>query len=231
MVPRMPEGEKAGLIAAGMAGTTLSAILFIMRSIVVSEKGWTVKDLKQEKKDALVSAGMMLLLSAAVMACAAGTLYKMGIPVDRAVDMVKTLEPIYGRAAMSMFTAGIVGAGLSTVFPIILIAPWLICDFTGRERNMHSPLFRILGGGAILLALVVPIFGGRPVWIMIASQAFQATLMPMVTLAMIVLMNRSSIMKEHKAGVWLNIGVGLTFAFSLVMAYDGFRGLWQMLAG
>jgi len=213
LVPRLPDEPNAHLIAAGMAGTTLSAAVFIIRSIVVSEKGWGVNNLKLEVKDAFVCATMMLILSAAVMACAAGTLYPMGEKVDEAVDMVRTLEPLAGRFAMSIFVAGIVSAGLSTVFPIILIAPWLICDYMNIPRNIRSPLFRILGAIGILFGLFVPVFGGRPVWIMIASQAFQATIMPMVTITMIILLNRKDIMGR------------LTFIFSLVMAYTGIVGL------
>jgi len=225
LVPKLPDEPNAHLIAAGMAGTTLSAAVFIIRSIVVSEKGWGVNNLRLEAKDAFVSATMMLILSAAVMACAAGTLYPRGIGVERAVDMVTTLEPLAGRFAISIFVAGVVSAGISTVFPIILIAPWLICDYMNIPRNIRSPLFRILGAIGILFGLFVPIFGGRPVWIMIASQAFQATIMPMVTITMIILLNRKDIMGNHSIGFWMNLGCWLTFIFSLIMAYAGIIGL------
>jgi manganese transport protein len=229
LIPQIPREENAHLIAAGMAGTTLSAVLFVMRSIVVKEKGWGINDLKIEKRDAFISATMMLILSGAIMACAAGTLYRMGIPVDRAVDMVNTLEPIAGKFAITLFVIGIVSAGLSTVFPIILIAPWLISDYTNKPRNMQSSLYRILGAIGILLGLTIPVFGGRPVFIMIASQAFQALLMPLVTITIIIFLNRSDVMREHKAGWWLNIGCGATFIFSLVMTYSGIVGLIDMI--
>jgi manganese transport protein len=229
LVPQIPREENAHLIAAGMAGTTLSAVLFVMRSIVVKEKGWGIRDLKIEKRDAFVSATMMLILSGAIMACAAGTLYRIGIPVDRAVDMVKTLEPIAGKFAITLFVIGIVSAGLSTVFPIILIAPWLISDYTNKPRNIQSSLYRILGAIGILLGLTIPVFGGRPVFIMIASQAFQALLMPLVTITIIIFLNRSNAIREHKAGWLLNIGCTATFIFSLVMTYSGIVGLIDMI--
>jgi Mn2+/Fe2+ NRAMP family transporter len=229
LAPQIPREENAHLIAAGMAGTTLSAVLFVMRSIVVKEKGWGIKDLKIEKRDAFVSATMMLILSGAIMACAAGTLYRLGIPVDRAVDMVNTLEPIAGKFAITLFVIGIVSAGLSTVFPIILIAPWLISDYSDKPRNIRSNLYRILAAIGILLGLTVPVFGGRPVFIMIASQAFQALLMPFVTIAIIIFFYRHDIMKGHKIELWLRIGCWATFIFSLVMAYSGFVGLIEML--
>ena len=225
LVPDIPHETNAFLIIAGMTGTTCGAIVFVMRSIIVAEKGWTLENLRQEKIDAFVSAGMMLLLSGAIMACAAGTLYRIGKPVENAIDMVKILEPIAGRFAISVFLVGIISAGVSTVFPIALILPWLICDYRGVKSNVQSPMFRILGGLGLLAGLTVPVFGGRPVFIMIASSAFQATIMPVTTLAIIVMINNKKIMGEHSAGVWLNIGMFATLIFAFITTYLGVVGL------
>jgi Mn2+/Fe2+ NRAMP family transporter len=225
MIPQIPDKPNAPLIAAAIAGTTLSAVLFIMRSVVVSEKGWTVKDLRQEKRDAFTSASLMFILSITIMIAAAGSLYPEGIHVDKAVDMIGSLEPIAGRFAMNIFIPGIIAAGISSLFPIILIAPWLISDYMGKKRNERSLLYRLLAGIALLFALVVPIFGGRPVWVLIAALAFQSLLMPLVTLLIWILLNRKSIMGKYTIGTWMNIGIGATFVFSLIMAYNGVQGL------
>ncbi|HER09280.1 MAG TPA: hypothetical protein ENO20_10265, partial [Bacteroides sp.] len=79
LVPRMPDGADAMLIMAGMVGTTMGAILYVVRSILVQEKGWGLKDLKQERRDAIISSSMMFILSIAVMASAAGTLHPLGL--------------------------------------------------------------------------------------------------------------------------------------------------------
>ena len=71
MVPRIPDDPDSFLLIAAMAGTTCSAAVFVVRSTVVAEKGWTIDDLKTEKRDAMVSASMMLFLSAIIMAVAA----------------------------------------------------------------------------------------------------------------------------------------------------------------
>ncbi|MCE5251330.1 Nramp family divalent metal transporter [bacterium] len=230
LVPSIPDEPNAFLIIAGMTGTTCGAIVFVMRSIVVAEKGWTIKELHHEKIDALVSAGMMLFVSAAIMACAAGTLYRMGIPVERAVDMVRILEPVAGRFAISIFVVGIIGAAVSTVFPIALILPWLICDYRGTERNIQSTMFRILGAVAFLAGLTVPVFGGRPVFVMIAASAFQATIMPVTTIAIMVMINNKKIMGEHTAGLWLNIGMSATLVYAFITTYMGIVALIDIFA-
>ena len=231
MVLVIPEPGELVKGLVGIAGTTCSAMVFIMRSIVVAEKGWKSKDLKQGKIDAIISSGMMLLLSAAVMACAAGTLFRMNHPVVDTVDMIVTLEPLAGRFAISIFLLGIIGAGISTLFPIVLVAPWLISDYRGTRRDIKSPMFRILGALGLLVCLTIPIFGGRPVWIMIASQAFQATLLPVITIPIIVLLNRKEIMGEQKAGFWLNAGLWATLIFALITSYAAVLGLIDTLKG
>lgn len=123
MIPGIPDTPGAFSLVAAIAGTTCSAAVFIMRSTVVAEKGWNVKDLKKEKRDSLTSASMMLFLSAIIMAVSAGTLHVMGMRLDNTVEMISLFEPIGGKIAAFILILGIVGAGLSTIFPIVLIAP------------------------------------------------------------------------------------------------------------
>ena len=204
---------------AAIAGTTCSAAVFIMRSVVVSEKGWGAGDLKQAQRDAVVSSSMMLFLSAAIMAVAAGTLFTRGTSVRDTVDMIGMMEPLGGKAAAFILIVGVASAGISTVFPIVLIAPWLIADFTGRPRNIRSPLFRILGLVGILFGFGMQFMERRPPAMMIFSQGFQACILPVVVVAILLLLNRKSLMEEHRAGTWMNIGLLATLAFGLLTSY------------
>ncbi|HUV40924.1 MAG TPA: Nramp family divalent metal transporter [Sedimentisphaerales bacterium] len=219
LVPRIPNQAGAFGLVAAMAGTTCSAAVFIMRSTVVAEKGWTVKDLKGEKRDAFVSAAMMLFLSAVIMAVSAGTLHVMGLKLVDTVEMIHLFEPIGGKIAAFILILGITGAGLSTVFPIILIAPWLICDYTGRPRNLHSGLFRVLCFVGILFCFGMQFMESRPPALMIFSQAFQACILPAAVVPILILINRKELMGEHAAGRKMNIGLWLVLAFSLVTTY------------
>lgn len=227
LIPRIPDVPGSfGLIAA-MAGTTCSAAVFIMRSIVVSEKGWTVDNLKGEKRDAAVSAGMMLLLSGLIMAVSAGTLHVMGSKLEDSIEMVRLFEPLGGRLASYVLILGIAGAGLSTVFPIILIAPWIICDYTGRERNIRSPLFRILGLVGILFAFGSQLLSQRPPALMIFSQAFQACILPAVVIPIFFMINSKRIMGKYVASRIMNIALTAVLLFSMVTTYLAIAELFQ----
>lgn len=219
LIPQMPNTPGAMALVAAMAGTTCSAAVFIMRSTVVAEKGWSVKDIPTERRDSAVSASMMLFLSGIIMAVSAGTLHVMGLRLDNTLDLVHLFEPIGGVAASLLLILGVSAAGISTIFPIVLIAPWLIADFTGRPRDIRSPLFRILGIGGIALSFVSLFIAARPPAVMIFSQAFQALILPAVVLPAIYLINRRDVMGDNTASPILNVGLFCTLIFSLITSY------------
>ena len=219
MVPSIPDTPGAlGLIAA-ITGTTCSAAVFVMRSTVVAEKGWGINDLKKEKTDAFVSAFMMLLLSGVIMAVAAGTLHISGMKLDNTVEMISLFEPLGGKLAAFVLIIGITGAGLSTIFPIVLIAPWLLADYRGTPRNIHSTTSRVLILGALVFAFGTVFLEERPPALMVFSQAFQACILPAVAVPMFILINKQKLMGNNKASVKLNLGLVAVILFSLLTTW------------
>lgn len=219
MNPSVPDKPGAmGLIAA-MAGTTCSAAVFIMRSTVVAEKGWNVSNLKAEKKDAFVSAFMMLFLSGIIMAVSAGTLHVMGLKLDNTLDMISLFEPLGGKLAALILIVGITGAGLSTIFPIVLIAPWLVSDYMGKPRDIRSPMFRWLMLAGLIFAFGSVFLKQSPPALMIFSQAFQACILPAVAIPILILLNRKKLMNTYISGWKMNLGVVAVILFSFLTTY------------
>lgn len=219
LVPSIPDTPGSLQLIAAMAGTTCSAAVFIMRSTVVAEKGWNINHLKEEKRDAAVSASMMFFLSLVIMAVSAGTLHVMGLKLNTTIEMISLFEPIGGKVAAFILILGIVGAGISTVFPIVLIAPWLISDYTGKERNIKSPMYRILGLIGILFGFGMQFISTTPPLLMIFSQAFQALILPAVAIPIMILINRKSLMNEQTAGTKMNFSLIAVILFSFITSY------------
>jgi len=219
LVPSIPKSDGTLRLIAAITGTTCSAAVFIMRSTVVAEKGWTIKNLRLEKKDAAVSASMMLFLSLVIMAVSAGTLHVMGMKLNNTVEMISLFEPLGGKIAAFILILGIVGAGISSIFPIILIGPWLISDYTGRKRDIRSPMYRILGLAGVLFGFGMQFINTTPPLLMVFSQAFQALILPAVAIPVLILINRKSLMKEHVAGTGMNIFLTVIVLYSLLTSY------------
>jgi len=109
--------------------------------------------------------------------------------------------------------------GISTIFPIILIAPWLISDYTGKERNIQSPMYRILGLIGILFAFGSQFIDITPSLLLVFAQAFQALILPTVAIPVLFMINRKQLMKEYIAGKKMNIGLIGVVLFSLLTSY------------
>lgn len=227
LIPSIPNKSGAYSLIAAIAGTTCSAAVFIMRSTVVAEKGWKIANLNIEKKDSAVSASIMFLLSFVIMAVSAGTLHVMGISLNNTVDMIQLFEPIGGKIAALILILGIVSAGISTIFPIILIAPWLISDYTGKERNIKSPMYRILGLIGILFGIITQFMNARPPIIMIFSQAFQALILPAVAIPIYILITNKDLMQKYKAGTKMKLGIIAVIIFGFVTSYFAIADLFN----
>ena len=232
LIPALPEsttGENPFLIIASMVGTTVFSGLFILRTTLVKEAGWTLEDLKTQRRDAMFSAFMMFVVSASIMAAAAGTLHVKGAQLDNVTQMITIMEPLAGFFAVSIFTVGLIAAGVSSQFPNVTLLPWLLDDYHQNKPNMRRLDYRIIVLCISLLGLIVPIFEARPIAVMIASQAFGALILPVTVACMLYLGNKKQLMREH-AFTWVtNIALFLILLFALTMSYMSYSGLLQTI--
>ena len=97
--PTLPTDGASLLMLAAFVGTTMAAPTFVTRPLLVREKGWGVRELAVERRDAMVSATLMFVISGAIMAVAMGALFAQGKSIERILDMAATLEPLAGRFA------------------------------------------------------------------------------------------------------------------------------------
>jgi manganese transport protein len=236
LVPSIPEvaegqGNSPFLVIASMVGTTVFSGLFIIRTTLVKEAGWSLKDLKKQRNDAIFSVTLMFIISAAIMAAAAGTLYAEGLGLSDASQMISMLEPLAGRLATAIFAIGIVAAGVSSQFPNVLMLPWLLCDYNNSERKMTLPKYRIMVLLISLLGLVVPVFGAKPVFIMIVSQAFNSIILPITIACILYLGNRKDLMGEHKNSLGVNLFLIAILLFSIITSTMGINGVMELITG
>ncbi|QDS99954.1 NRAMP family divalent metal transporter [Adhaeretor mobilis] len=230
-VPRIPQdtsdgnGSSGFLVAASMVGTTVAPIVLFFRSLLVREQNWSITDLKQQKRDAAISSVLIFVISGAIMASAAGSLHAKGASLQHAKEMIPLLKPLAGSLAVVIFVIGITAAGVSSQAPNVVAFAWLRRDYRGEGAEVTTSVDRWLVAGMATLGLVVPIFHARPVWIMLASQALGAVLLPTTVICLFYLLNKPAVMGEHCNRWTENIVLGLIVLFALVMAGIGCYGL------
>ena len=227
LLPTIPDVPGGKMLVAAFVGTTMASATFLSRPLFVKGKGWTIKNLDQQKKDSITAAILIFVISAVIMAVAAGALFYQGKEVSQVLDMANTLEPVAGKWAVSIFFFGALSAGLSSIFPCLLIAPLLIADYQSGELDTNSRQFRIITAVACMVALIGPGFGANPIEIQILSQVFNVFVLPIVVLGIILMLSSTKVMKDYKTSLGVYIGLYAALFFSLVISYNGIVALLE----
>lgn len=225
LLPTIPDVPGGKMLVAAFVGTTMAAATFLSRPLFVKGKGWTIKNLNQQRKDAITAALLIFIISGTIMAVTAGALFYDGKEVTHVLDMANTLEPIAGKWAVTIFFFGALSAGLSSIFPCLLIAPLLVADYQSGKLDTNSRQFRVITFIACLVALIGPAFGANPIEIQILSQVFNVFVLPAVVLGILLIVNSNKIMKNYKTSFGVNIGLFSALFFSLVISYNGIVAL------
>lgn len=221
MIPSIPDRDDGEQMVVAFVGTTMAAATFLSRPLFIQGKGWTKEDLKLQSKDAINASILILVVCGSIMTIATSTLFHEGKTVEKVLDMVQTLSPISGKFAIAIFMLGTLSAGLSSIFPILMIFPLLLADYKTGKLDISSKQFRLLTAIICLIGLTVPLIGGNPIEIQILTQVFLVFVLPLVVLGIGLLINRSALMGDHRAGWLLNLGLALAFIFSIVISYQG----------
>ncbi|NRB51895.1 MAG: Nramp family divalent metal transporter [Saprospiraceae bacterium] len=228
-VPSIPEGPGGNLMVAAFVGTTMAAPTFVVRPLLMQGKGWGKDHTKNQSRDALFSAILMFVISGSVMITAMGAMFYQGLSINKVIDMVHTLEPVAGKFAVALFMTGAISAGISSVLPILMVAPLLVSDYKNGKLDVNSKFFKKLTAVACVVGLSVPILGANPIFAQIATQVANVFVLPLAIGGILYLVNQPEIMKEHRAGWLLNAGLILAFIFSCVISYIGFLALKDLL--
>lgn len=230
-IPRIPPEKSGRLLVAAMVGTTMAAPTFITRPLLMQGKKWTKDNIWEQRRDAIVAMVLMFVVSGSIIVTATGALHHHGLSIDKVMDMVVTLEPIAGKFAVALFMVGVMSAGLSSTFPILMVLPWLIADYRDGELDTDSKRFKILCAVAAVVGLAVPILGGNPIIAQIVTQVFGIFILPVIILCIIYLINQEKYMGPLKAGRWLNVGLWLAFVFACISSYTGVLAFIDMIRG
>lgn len=226
-IPSIPAG--GNLLVAALVGTTLAAPTFVVRPLTIKEKGWdNMSYMKNQKFDALFSAIGLFLINSSIMIAATGALFNEGKTVTKVLDMVYALEPAAGQFAVALFMIGTMGAGLSSIFPVLMVLTLLVGDYKNGKMETQSTNFRVLTAIGCLVGLIVPIIGVNPILAQIATQVVNVFVLPLVIILIIILINRKSFMKEHTPSKFINIVLVLALVFSLFISYKGILGIEEL---
>ena len=153
-----------------------------------------------------------------------GAIY--GMHVEDRWQHVSGLLYVAGSLGVGIFVLGITAAAISSQFPNVFVVPWIVSDYQGKKADMKSTPVRAIVIGMAILGITVPLFKAQPIWVMVASQALNAILLPATVICMIWLSNSRKLMGDLRNNRMQNLVFGVILLFALFMSGAGINGLF-----
>ncbi|ARK25117.1 manganese transporter [Sporosarcina sp. P37] len=200
-IPSMPNGSIIMIIA--LVGTTVVPYNFFIHSSMVQERWTQVSDLKEARWDTIISICIGGLITAAVLITAASTM--MGMEVTSVADLSVQLEPLFGSWAKVFIAIGIFAAGFSSAIASPLGAAVAISSVMKWEGGMKNKKFKMIFSGVIIIGIITSAIGFSPLDVLLAAQALNGILLPIVAVYLFVIMNNKKLIGDQRNSALLNI--------------------------
>jgi NRAMP (natural resistance-associated macrophage protein)-like metal ion transporter len=183
VVPSLPLGREAVLVAVATLGTTLApwGLAFIQSYAV--DKRLRIKDLGYERIDVVVGAVLTGVIGFFVVVACAATLHTQGIEVEGAGDAARALEPLAGDTAAALFGLGFLGAALLAAAIVPLSTAYSVSETLGQKADLDDSFaearsFYLSYAAVVAVAGALVLIPGIPlIQILFLSQALNAILL------------------------------------------------------
>lgn len=218
--PNLPAGS-LGLVIAFTA-SCFSIVGALYQSYLVQ----TRKKIsgQQTTKETLLGSqtGTILLgiMSAAVLICAANTLYPQHIKVNSASEMGKALEPLLGNGAKALFFIGLFGASFSSLIGNAVLGGSLLGDTFKYGNDLNHRMVKLFISLVMIFGAIIALFFGKtPLELIVFAQSITIFLVPFIAVVMFSIANDKEIMKEYVnkpiTKVWSTLGLLLLIGLAI----------------
>ena len=208
-----------------LLGIALAAPTFLLRPLLLNKKGWITAHEKDQSRDARVAAFVLFGMTAAIVGTAT-LIVPDGYAMGSLFPLLDQMQLECGSFVTGVFLLGLLGAGLSSLLPMVMISPLLIEDYRHGGLRLRTKLFRGLTVLICVVGLTGHMFEGLLLAIhRLAGQVAQIVVLPLVTSGILLLLNRGDLMSTHKAGFWLNAGMVAACICTLWFSWSGIAAL------
>src|SRR5215831_5314735 len=207
-----------------LVGTTIAPWQFFYPQAGFVEKKVGPRQYPQARADVLVGSISCMVIVLFIIVATAATLHASGqTTITDAAVAAKALIPLAGKWAALTFAFGLLNASLFAATILPLSTAHVICEGLGFEAGIdhkfrEAPAFYwlytiliVVGGGIVLLP-------NAPLWkIFIFSQVGNGIWLPIVTIFILLLVNRRDLMGEHTNTVTFNVIAWITALAMMVL--------------
>jgi len=223
-------GTESVLLATGILGATVMPHVIFLHSALTQDRILTRNPAQQrrlyhfELLDVALAMGLAGLVNMAMLIMAASTFHASGLTEIGSIEHAyRTLEPLLGRAASSVFAISLLASGLSSS-AVGTMAGQVIMQ--GFLRRRIAPWIRRLV--TMLPSLIVIGIGLDPTRTLVISQVVLSFGLPFAVIPLVTFTSRRDIMgalvNRRVTTIAASLVAGLIIALNLFL-------LWQLSAG
>jgi Mn2+/Fe2+ NRAMP family transporter len=237
LIPSIPEDRglyATTFILMALIGTEAGSLTNIIYSYFLRQRGWCDPSFRRsQRKDLLLSASSLFIISASTQVAAARTLLPAGISPRNARDIVTMFTQALGPAGLTIFSFGLCAAAFSTMAGATtgyaLIAKD-VCSkiWTASGRGRWSASQRPWVAFWCFAPLPLMAVTERPVWLVLFVSSLMAACIPVLALFLLLLTS-----DRRRMGPLAN-GRTVQFVFVLLITASTallFRQLLQVMEG
>lgn len=214
----LPSAQGEVLLFTAALGAALAINVPVMQAYGSRASGFGARQLGLFRFETTLTNLLLLFVQFAVLIVVASTLFPQGIEVATPVEAGLALEPIAGPLGTVVFSLGLFGAVTTTMVVQTAVAGYVFSDLMNWRRDVASFRFKAVQVILLLIGLLVPLLSLDPFGWVSWGSAFNTTFMPVGIATWWYLINKTSLMREHKARVWMNLGLAITILIALTVA-------------
>ena len=206
LIPQLPEGST--LIVLGLIGTTIVPYNIFLGSGLAEGRA-----LKSVRSGLIFSILLGGLVSMAVLLVGTSVVNEFSFG-----NLYQSLVADHGLAMGYLFAFGLFGAGFTSTITAALAGALTIRSIhpNGQSWSDNSLRFRVLWGSIIFIGFGFGVSGIRPIPVIIAAQAANGLILPILTFALLILVNHKSL-GEYINGLGLNVAMLVTLFVTSIL--------------
>ncbi len=229
LVPRF-EGPQSVVIAAGILGATVMPHAIFLHSALTQDRIVARNDTQMKRLfryeilDVIIAMGVAGLVNGAMLIMSASTFHQQGLAgVGTLEEAHRTLEPLLGKAASTIFAVSLLASGLSSSSVGTMAGQVIIKGFIKKEIPVW--LRRLI---TMVPSLIVILLGLDPTRTLVLSQVALSFGLPMAVIPLVLFTSRRKIMGvlvNRKPTIALAAAVStIIVALNVFLLYSIFRG-------
>lgn len=208
----------------GLIGTTFSIAGAFYLAYLVQKKGWSVKDWTKGFMDSAVGIIALGVISLMIMVTAAAVLHGniAGDELKSTSDVAEALKPLFGQAAVILFSLGLFAGAFSSFLVNALIGGTLLSDGLGLGSDMDTRWPKIFTVVSLLTGLIVAWYiqlkGFSPVPVIVFAQSLTVLGNPVLAGVLVWLSRKRRADGERIAPMWMTVLAFFGFLLVLFLA-------------